>query len=439
VTLRVVVILCVLAAVPSAFADQITPAERVVDSINVRSGPSTASAIVGQLRKGEAATLIEPVPRWYKIRLANGTEGFVSKAWSQRVTAPDSPTTPAASATDVAFKVHFLDVGTGDSAIIDIGDKEIIIDGGNSTKVLPEYLKAHPIIDGPIELVIVTHGDTDHWKGLSRLLNFDGQNPNPPTVQEFWEPGYDRDCNGTNNSGRANYLTFIDNVQDLAGITFKRPLEDTHPPAVTTGTVTKFSLPSIPSVAFTVLHTAKAPESDNSECSYLINNASIVLMLEIGAQRLLFTGDANGKERDEDPPGTPGHIEKKLLDLEASRPGTLKADVIKVPHHGSETANTQAFIDKVNPKFVVISASTSHHLPRDTVVHRYMAPLRTILRTDDRAAFNNDHIICWKDVGQPLDCNYEAVILETRVRPPEELTLAAALAALVGGTDPAED
>jgi hypothetical protein len=48
-------------------------------------------------------------------------------------------------------------------------------------------------------------------------------------------------------------------------------------------------------------------------------------MLEIAGQRLLFTGDANGKERDEDPPGTPGHIEKKLLDLEASHPGTLKA------------------------------------------------------------------------------------------------------------------
>lgn len=63
-TLRVVATLCVLAAVPSAFADQFTPAERVVDSTNVRSGPSTASAIVGQLRKGETATLIEPVPRW---------------------------------------------------------------------------------------------------------------------------------------------------------------------------------------------------------------------------------------------------------------------------------------------------------------------------------------------------------------------------------------
>ena len=321
--LRSVAVLCVLALGTTASADQIIPADRVVNSINVRSGPSTATAIVGQLLKGATATLIEPVPHWYKIRLADGTEGFVSKAWSQRVVEPVSPVpAPTADASDVAFKVHFLDVGTGDSAIIDIGDKEIIIDGGNSATVLTNYLKSHPIIDGPIELVIVTHGDTDHWKGLTRLLNFDGQNPSPPVVQEFWDPGYDRDCNGTSNSGRANYLTFIDNVQDIAGITFNRPLEDAHPPAVTTGTIQKFSLPSIASVTFTVLHTAKAPVSDNTECSYLINNAPIVLMLEIGAQRLLFTGDANGKERDEEGPGTPGHIEKKLLDLEASHPGS---------------------------------------------------------------------------------------------------------------------
>jgi beta-lactamase superfamily II metal-dependent hydrolase len=80
--------------------------------------------------------------------------------------------------------------------------------------------------------------------------------------------------------------------------------------------------------------------------------------------RFLFTGDANGKERNEQGPGTPGHVELQLLNLEAGNPGTLKADVTKVPHHGSETANTQQFINAVNPRFVVISASNIHHLPR---------------------------------------------------------------------------
>jgi hypothetical protein len=49
----------------------------------------TGAAIGGQLRKGETATLIEPVRHWYKIRLADGTEGFVSKGWSQRLATPE--------------------------------------------------------------------------------------------------------------------------------------------------------------------------------------------------------------------------------------------------------------------------------------------------------------------------------------------------------------
>jgi competence protein ComEC len=72
----------------------------------------------------------------------------------------------------------------------------------------------------------------------------------------------------------------------------------------------------------------------------------------------------------------------KLLALEQAHPGTLKAHILQAPHHGSETANTQAFIDAVNPDFVIISASTNHHLPKDTVIERYRHGERVILRTD---------------------------------------------------------
>ena len=181
----------------------------------------------------------------------------------------------------------------------------------------------------PIELLIVTHADADHWKGLVRFLGFDGVVDNPPN---------DRDCDPVNHPLKLNYLSFIQNVQGIVPAAgFKRPLEDHHAPATDTGQVQSFTLSSVPGVNFTLLHSEKAPTA--SDCSYAKNNVSVVLMLEIDGVRFLFTGDANGKERDEVGTVTPSHVEGSLMGLDGSFPGTLKADVLKVPHHGSETAS----------------------------------------------------------------------------------------------------
>jgi len=134
--------------------------------------------------------------------------------------------------------------------------------------------------------------------------------------------------------------------------------------------------------------------------------------MRIGNSSFLFTGDANGKERAATNASSASHVEGALLQLEAKFPGTLKTDVLKVPHHGSETANTIPFIEKTNPQFAIISASTTHHLPKETVVHRYESPTRVILRTDDHHPNNEDHILCIKEVGVALDCNYETVFME---------------------------
>ena len=98
--------------------------------------------------------------------------------------------------------------------------------------------------------------------------------------------------------------------------------------------------------------------------------------------------------------------------LEQTHAGPLRADVLKVPHHGSETASTQAFINAVAPRFAIISASTKHHLPRETVVERYVHGSRVILRTDQNSANDTDHITCFVDSAGELDCNYEQVLIE---------------------------
>jgi len=347
-----------------AYGENVIPKDNVRNHVNVRELPSGSSNRIGILRPGEHLDYLESVPRWHKVRMKNGQEGFVSKSWT--VVVPDivdlSDTSP--------FVVHFLDVGTGDSTIIDIGDREIIIDGGDSTLVLNAYANRAEIVDGPVELVVVPHGDTDQWRGLSRFLGFDGVGDETPDVLEFWDPGYNRDCNPPENKGRKNYLKFIKDMESLVGDGgFFRPLENKHKPADISGQVEPFPLGSVPGVTITLLHSDSSPAQGS--CSYKINNASIVMMLEIGGIRFLFTGDANGKKRNESAPGTPKHVEAKLLDLNNNHPGLLKADVLKVPHHGSETTSTQAFIDAVDPKYVIISGSTRHHLTKDTVIERY--------------------------------------------------------------------
>jgi hypothetical protein len=159
-------------------------------------------------------------------------------------------------------------------------------------------------------------------------MNFGGNGPNPPKVLEFREPGYDRTCNAPSDGGRKGYLAFIDGFRNLTGVQFNRPLAPVHPPADQTGQVQPFTVASIPGVTFTVLHSAANPQSDNTECSYLINNASIVMKLQIGTSMFLFTGDANGKERDETNANLVGHVEGALLKLERNSPA-LKTDVLK--------------------------------------------------------------------------------------------------------------
>lgn len=158
----------VIAAFKGGGAATVTPAERVTEKINVRDEASAASDLVGVLRVGESAESIASVPRWYRIRLSDGTEGFVSKAWSTLITEADGPVT------EVPFEVHFLDVGTGDAAIVHVGHREIVIDGGDSVSILERYERTAKVIEDPIELMVVTHADSDHWKGLPRLLGLDG-------------------------------------------------------------------------------------------------------------------------------------------------------------------------------------------------------------------------------------------------------------------------
>ena len=62
----------------------------------------------------------------------------------------------------------------------------------------------------------------------------------------------------------------------------------------------------------------------------------------------------------------------------------LKADFLKVPHHGSKTSSTDAFVEAVAPKFAVVSVGDGNQFghPVDSVIQRYAAAGVRFLRTD---------------------------------------------------------
>ena len=82
---------------------------------------------------------------------------------------PTSTPVPTPKPTAEKLKVHFIDVGQGDSILIDLGEIEILIDGGGKSPGVVAYLNDY--IDGAIEVMVATHPHADHIGGLIAVLD----------------------------------------------------------------------------------------------------------------------------------------------------------------------------------------------------------------------------------------------------------------------------
>ena len=109
-----------------------------------------------------------------------------------------------------------------------------------------------------------------------------------------------------------------------------------------------------------------------------INDYSAVLRLVYGKNSFLFTGDAEAQS------------ESEMLHLGSQ----LKADVLKVGHHGSRTSSTLAFLNLVAPKYAVISVGkgNSYGHPTQEALGRLSSVGATIYRTDESGT-----IVCESD------------------------------------------
>ena len=90
----------------------------------------------------------------------------------------------------------------------------------------------------------------------------------------------------------------------------------------------------------------------------VINNNSLVVKLEYKDFKMLFTGDIEEI------------AEERLLKLYDKE--ELKADILKVPHHGSKTSSSQKFLEAVSPKLALIGVGENNKFghPNDEVLNR---------------------------------------------------------------------
>ncbi len=231
------------------------------------------------------------------------------------------------------IKVHYIDVGQGDAIYIKMpSGEDIVIDGGNKGKgdELVTYLKKQKV--GDIEVLISTHPDADHIGGLDEVLDsFKVKSVYAPKVKHTTQA----------------YKDFLLAVK-REKLTIKTAKAGVSLP-VKGGVKAQFVGP--------IKEYAKSD----------LNNWSAVLHVAYKKNTFLFTGDAELKSEQD-------MIAKKK---------TLRADVLKVGHHGAKTSTSATFLKYVKPKYAVISVGkNAYGHPTKEVVTNLKRAKAAMLRTD---------------------------------------------------------
>lgn len=230
------------------------------------------------------------------------------------------------------LSVYFLNVGQGDATYIKTAEgDDVLIDGGNNNMGddVVAYLKQLGVDD--LEVLISTHPDADHVGGLDTVLkSYKVESVYAPKVSHTTDTFKD-----FLTAVKAEKLTI---KEAKAGVSLSLK-----------GVTAKFVGP------------AKTYTADE------LNDWSAVLHLTFGKNTFLFTGDAEAKS------------EADMIKSKA----TLKAEVLKVGHHGAKTSTTAAFLKAVAPKYAVISVGkNSYGHPTESVLSALKTAKATVYRTD---------------------------------------------------------
>ena len=230
--------------------------------------------------------------------------------------------------------VHFIDVGQGNSTLIQCGKAGVLIDGGESEygdKVC-NYLLSNGV--ERLGCVIATHPHSDHIGGLVDVVEcFPVDQIIMPGLEEFNTP---------TTSTYEDFLTAIGEKNIPVS-------------AAKSGDVYEFA-----DCMFEIL----GPVSQDEE----LNNMSVVCRLTAFSSAFLLLADAEKQE---------------LSEIESTGV-TLDCDVLQAGHHGSDTSVLPSFFDSASPEYVVISCGKNNRygFPGDKIMEYLQAETIEYYRTD---------------------------------------------------------
>ena len=214
-------------------------------------------------------------------------------------------------------RIYYIDVGQGDSILIRINNKNILIDtGGKIAKVYEKWKekkRKYQLIDNSISLfksigvkkidyLITTHGDYDHMGEAINLVN------------NFKVEKLIFNC-GPYNDLEKELIKVLDNKK-----------------------IKYYSCIKELNIDKNKLYFLQTKEYDNE------NDNSNVIYIELNGYKFMFMGDASIT------------TEKEILD----KYNLLNIDVLKVGHHGSKTSSGKEFTNEINPRYSIISVGKNN-------------------------------------------------------------------------------
>lgn len=243
-------------------------------------------------------------------------------------TETDSPEYANLNINQNELNIFYLDVGQGDSTFITINGCNMLIDSGNDQDgyYIVQFLKAQNI--DKIDYFILTHCDEDHIGGAYKVLD-------ELQIGTLYMPSKENDTQ-----------------------TYERLLKAIERNNVNINTNLKASKETQYAIGNANWKVLSVDAKNN------LNDSSIVIELAYGNTKYLFMGDATTK------------VEEMVEWNEV--------DVLKVAHHGSNSSTSKQFLEKVKPKYAIISVGrdNSHNLPDIDIVERLKNNNIKIYRTD---------------------------------------------------------